>query len=122
MNITAITGRLTADPELRFTPGGTAVTTLRVANNDRDDHPVFVSVTTFDKLAQVVADHLVKGRRVAVAGRLHLEEWETDGQKRSKLTIVANQVDFLDAPPAEGANPTHTGDISATAETGDEAF
>ena len=101
MNTTTITGRLTADPELRFTPGGTAVTTLRVANNDRDEHPVFVTVTTFDKLAQVVADHLVKGRRVGITSRLHLEEWETEGQKRSRLTVIANQVDFLDDPPTE---------------------
>ena len=122
MNTTTITGRLTADPELRFTPTGTAVTTLRVANNDRDDHPVFVTVTTFDKLAQVVADHMVKGRKVAITGRLHLEEWETDGQKRSKLTVIANQIDFLDAPPTDGTNGAETGDDGATADNDEKPF
>ena len=113
----ASTGRLTADPELRLTPGGTAVTTLRVANNDRDDHPVFVTVTTFDKLAQVVADHLVKGRRVGITGRLHLEEWETDGQKRSRLTVIANQIDFLDNPSTEA-----TVEAGATANANGDGF
>jgi len=122
MNTTTITGRLTADPELRFTPTGTAVTTLRVANNDRDDHPVFVTVTTFDKLAHVVADHMVKGRKVAITGRLHLEEWETDSQKRSKLTIIANQIDFLDAPQKDGTSGTEGNDAPASAQADEEPF
>jgi single-strand DNA-binding protein len=99
MNTTTFTGRLTADPEVRFAATGTPVATLRVANNDRDEHPVFVTVTAFATLAQVVADHLTKGRKVGVTGRLYLDEWQTDGQKRSRLTVIANQIDFLDAPP-----------------------
>ena len=122
MNTTTITGRLTADPELRFTPSGTAVATLRVANNDRDDHPVFVTVTAFDKLAQVVADHMVKGRRLAITGRLHFEQWETDGQKRSKLTVIAHQIDFLDAPPAEGNRQADSGDAPVTVHAEEEPF
>jgi single-strand DNA-binding protein len=63
----------------------------------------FVDIVTFDKLAAVCGEWLTKGREVAVVGRLHLNEWTSrDGEKRSRLQVVADAVQFLDAPKKTG--------------------
>ena len=92
-------GRLTRDPELVETSGGTAICNLRVAvdRRNRDDGAVFVDVKAFEGQARACADHLSKGRQVAVTGRLELDEWEAkDGSgKRSRLYLIGERVEFL---------------------------
>ena len=101
MNTIQLIGRLTRDPETRFTAGGTPTTSFRLAVSRRkrdgeDQGAVFVDVITYGTLAEVVAEYLTKGRQVAVAGRLEYREWEADdGSKRSKHEVIAAQVDFL---------------------------
>ena len=101
-----LTGRLTRDVELRHTPGGTAVSDLRVAfttsRKDGDqwvDNSNFVDVTVWGRQAEVCAEYLAKGRRLGVDGRLEFDEWEAqDGSgKRSKLKVVADNIAFLDS-------------------------
>ncbi len=111
MNTVQLIGNLTRDPELRFTNGGTAVCTIPLAINRRkrngdDQEPVYVNVVTWGAQAENVAQHLTKGRRVAVAGRLEFRRW-TDAEARShaKHEVVASEVQFLD-PPRTGAAPT----------------
>lgn len=95
-----IAGGLTRDPELRFTPGGQAVTTFSVAvsrrfqqNNEWKEQTSFFEVKCWQQLAENVAASLVKGSRVIVTGRLEQRSWETDeGQKRSAVEIVADEV------------------------------
>ncbi|HVM20491.1 MAG TPA: single-stranded DNA-binding protein [Egibacteraceae bacterium] len=100
MNSVQLIGRLTRDPDADHTTSGTAVTTFRLAidrptHNDAD----FVTVKTWERLAEVTAEHLTCGRRVAVQGRLAHEEWlGSDGQRAERLTVVADRVEFLDAP------------------------
>ncbi len=94
-------GNLTAAPELRSTPAGKQVATLRLAidRRDRAADPVYVDVTVWNGLAAVCGEHLAKGRRLAVTGRLGYRQWEAeDGSKRSKHEIVAQEVDFLAHP------------------------
>ena len=94
-------GRLTRDPDTSSTPGGKTVTRLRLASDrrDRDAAPVYVDVVVWEKLGEACAQHLGKGRQVAVQGRLDYREWKTDdGSLRSKHEIVANQVLFLARP------------------------
>jgi single-strand DNA-binding protein len=104
MNSINLVGRLTRDPELRSTPGDLKVAGMRIAiprrpKNGEQQAPVYVDVTAFGKLAENCAEYLGKGRRVAVAGRLEYSEWTTDdGGKHSKHEVIADQVDFLDAP------------------------
>lgn len=107
MNQISLVGRLAADPETRH--GDThevasfrlAVPRRRRADGD-DPGAVFVEVVTFDGLARTVGGHLVKGRQVAVAGRLEQNEWTTtDGEHRSRLQVVADEVTFLDRKKAE---------------------
>ena len=100
MNSVNLIGRLTRDPDADRTTGGTAVTTFRLAigrpaRSDAD----FVTVKTWERLAEVTAEHLTCGRRVAVQGRLAHEEWiGSDGRRAERLIVVADRVEFLDAP------------------------
>ena len=106
VNHVVLTGRLTREPELRETAGGTAVLAFGLASNDRvrdqqtgeyEDRPNFVDCTLFGKRASALSAFLVKGMQVTVEGRLRYSSWEKDGQKRSKLDVV---VDELVLPPA----------------------
>lgn len=105
INAVVITGNLTRDPELKATPGGTSVCRLRVAVNTRRkngagawvDKPNFFDVIVWGARGESCAEHLAKGRPVAVEGRLEFREWEAkDGSgKRQAVEIVAGQVQFL---------------------------
>ena len=108
-NTVILTGNLTRDPELRHTPSGVAVANVGLASNRKyrqgdelKEDVCFVDVTAFGSTAQAVAEHLVKGRKVLVEGRLRYHAWESqDGQKRSKVDVIANRVNFL---PQAGKN------------------
>jgi single-strand DNA-binding protein len=105
INVVCITGNLTRDPELRSTPGGTAVCKLRVAVNSRRkdgqtgewvDKPNYFDVTVWGAQGENCANYLSKGRPVAVDGRLDWREWEAqDGSKRQAVEIIADAVQFL---------------------------
>ena len=106
INRVTLVGRLTRDPELRHLPSGTPVLQLGLANNGRQkdesgnwtDKPNFFDVQVFGNQAEMLAQHLAKGRRVGIDGRLDWSSWEAqDGTKRSKVEIVAFQVQFLDS-------------------------
>lgn len=106
INSVVITGNLTRDPELRSTPGGTAVCKMRVAVNSRRkdgqsgewvDKPNYFDVTVWGGQGENCAQYLAKGRPVAVEGRLDWHEWEAKegGGKRQAVEIIANSVQFL---------------------------
>lgn len=111
MNTIQLIGRLTKDPELRYTPNsGMATTTLRLAvprrrKDGEEQPPVYIDVVSFGAQAEAVAAHLAKGRRVAVTGRLEYREWKAqDGSPHSKHEVIADQVSFLDAAPKPETN------------------
>jgi single-strand DNA-binding protein len=105
INRVVLVGNLTRDPELRHTPGGTAVCSLRIAVNSRrrdeggnwTDKPNYFSVSVFGNQAESCAQYLSKGRPVAIDGRLDWREWEAKdgGGKRESVEIVAESVQFL---------------------------
>ena len=102
-NKVLLMGNLTRDPELRYTAGGSPVASLGLAVNrkyrqgdEMKEETCFVDVTVWGKLGETCAEYLTKGRPVFVEGRLNFRTWETeDGQKRSKLDVVAYNVQFL---------------------------
>ena len=110
INRVVVSGNLTRDPELRSTPGGTSVCSLRIAVNSRRkdesgkwvDKPNYFDVTVWGAQGENCAQYLAKGRPVAVDGRLNWREWEAkDGSKRQSVDIIADSVQFLgsrDAP------------------------
>ena len=104
-NKVILMGNLTRDPELRYTPNGTAVSTLSLAVNRRprpdtqDKEVDFFDIVVFGKQAENCSEYLRKGSPVLVDGRLQQRRWETDeGQKRSKVEVVAFSVQFLGSP------------------------
>jgi single-strand DNA-binding protein len=112
-------GRLTRDPDLRYTPSGTAVVDINLAINrnfvvaegDRRQETCFVDVTIWRRLAEVSAARLQRGSPVFVEGHLHLDTWKgPQGEKRSKLRVIAENVQFLDRedPKEEDKNKEDT--------------
>lgn len=104
LNKVFLIGNLTRDPELRYTPGGTAVANLGIAVNRRfkdssgelKEEVCFLTVTVWDKQAEACCQYLTKGRPVFVEGVLQSRFWETnDGQKRSAIDVRAERVQFL---------------------------
>ncbi len=95
-------GNLTRDPELRYIPSGTAVADIGLAVNDRvkrDDQWVeeatFVDVTLWGRTAEIANEYLNKGSPVLIEGRLKLDTWEKDGQKRSKLKVIGERMQMV---------------------------
>ena len=103
VNQVAVTGNLTRAPELRATQGGTPVLSFGIAVNDRrknasgqwEDVPSFFECVTFGNRATALSDILAKGMKVAIAGKLHYSSWEKDGQKHTKVDIIANDVELM---------------------------
>ncbi len=104
LNKVILLGNLTRDPELRYIPSGTAVATFTVATNraytlasgEKREEACFVRVVTWSRQAELCGQYLSKGSPVCIEGRLQSRSWETpDGQKRSTLEVVAQNVQFL---------------------------
>jgi len=106
INRVLISGNLTRDPELRATATGMPVLGLGVAVNDRrknqstgewEDYPNFIDCTMFGSRAESISGFLSKGSKVAIEGKLRWSQWERDGQKRSKLEVIIDEIEFLSA-------------------------
>ena len=104
LNQVTLMGNLTRDPELRQTPTGQNVTSFSLAlnrsyrdgNGEWQETTDYVDIVCWGPLAERVAQYLSKGRRCLVQGRLQSRSWEQDGQKRSKVEVLASDVTFLD--------------------------
>jgi single-strand DNA-binding protein len=101
-NRVVLVGNLTRDPELRYIPSGSAVSEIGLAVNDRVkkgdqwvDETTFVDVTLWGRTAEVANEYLSKGSSVLIEGRLKLDSWEKDGQKRSKLRVICEKMQML---------------------------
>ena len=111
-NKVLLLGNLTRDPEVRYTPKGTAVTDLGIAVNrqytldtgEKREEVTFVDVTFWGRTAEVAAEYLRKGRSVFIEGRLQLDTWDDkqSGQKRSKLKVIGEMMQMLGARPGGG--------------------
>lgn len=120
-NQVILMGNLTRDPELRTTPNGNSVCSFSLALNrsyrnadgEWQEATDFVDIVAWGPLGERVAQYLSKGRAALVNGRLQSRSWEQDGQKRSKVEVVANDVTFLGGP---GAGPAVGTEGAASAE------
>ena len=104
INRVTISGNLTRDAELRQTASGMAVLGFSVAVNDRrknqqteqwEDYPNFIDCSMFGARAQSVSRFLSKGSKVAIEGKLRWSQWERDGQKRSKIEVIVDEIEFM---------------------------
>ena len=111
-NKVILLGNLTRDPEVRYTPKGTAVTELGMAvnrvytaeNGEKREETTFVDVTLWGRTAEIAGEYLKKGRPVFIEGRLQLDTWDDkqSGQKRSKLKVVGEGLQLIGSRPGGG--------------------
>jgi single-strand DNA-binding protein len=124
LNQVTLMGNLTRDPELRQTPNGQSVTSFSLALNrnykdssgEWQEATDYIDIVCWGPLAERVEQYLSKGRRCLVQGRLQSRSWEQEGQKRSKVEVLANDVTFLDS---RGGGDDNNG-YSPTASTGSD--
>jgi single-strand DNA-binding protein len=119
-NKVILLGNLTRDPEVRYTPKGTAVTELGMAvnrvysaeNGEKREETTFVDVTLWGRTAEIAGEYLKKGRPVFIEGRLQLDTWDDkqSGQKRSKLKVVGEGLQLLGSPRGAGGGGGGGGD------------
>jgi single-strand DNA-binding protein len=122
LNQATLMGNLTRDPELRQTPNGQNVTSFSLALNrsykdssgEWQEATDFIDIVCWGPLAERVAQYLNKGRRCLVQGRLQSRSWEQDGQKRSKVEVLANDVTFLDSRGGESSDGGYSQADSST--------
>lgn len=114
INRVNISGNLTRDPELRVTASGTQVLSFGVAVNDRrrnpqtgewEDYPNFVDCTMFGTRAEAVSRYLSKGSKVAIEGKLRYSSWEKDGERRSKIGVIVDEIEFMSRAGRDGQEP-----------------
>ena len=113
-NKVILVGNLTRDPELRYTPKGTAIAKIGVAVNrvwtsesgEKKEEVTFIDVDVFGRTAENVGQYMRKGRPILIEGRLRLDQWDDKqtGQKRSRLGVVAETVQFLGSPTGGGGD------------------
>ena len=115
-NRVVLVGNLTRDVELRFTPQGTAVTDISLAVNERvkrNDQWVeevnFFDVTLWARTAEVAGEYLSKGSSILIEGRLKLDRWEQEGQKRSKIKIIGEKMQMLGSRGGGGGGSSSGG-------------
>lgn len=131
INKVFISGNLTRDCELRATQGGTSVMTFGVAVNDRrknpqtgawEDVPNFIDCVVFGSRAEPLTKFLSKGSKVAIEGKLRWSQWERDGQKRSKIEVIVDEVEFLsrqnDSKADSGQSNRQTNNYSGQRQNG----
>ena len=126
INKVIISGNLTRDPELRQTASGMPVLGFGVAVNDRrknqqsgewEDYPNFIDCTMFGNRAEGVSRFLGKGSKVCIEGKLRWSQWERDGQKRSKIEVIVDEIEFM-TPRGEGGGNSYSHTSNAPLQQG----
>ena len=122
VNKVILIGNCTRDPEVRYTPKGTAVADIGMAMNryyssdggDRREETTFVDVTLWGRQAEVAGEYLKKGRPVYIEGRLQMDSWDdkNTGQKRTKLKVVGESMQLLGSRDGGGSNSGNSGPSS----------
>lgn len=127
LNTIILIGRLTRDPELRYTPAGIAVCSFSLAvdrrftNQQGEKETDFIEIVVWRQQAERVAEHMRKGRMVAVQGRLQIRNYEDrDGNKRKAAEVVADEVRFLDSPRRDASAGAGRSTAGGEAEFGDD--
>lgn len=121
-NRVILMGNLTRDIELRYIPSGTAVAEVGLAVNDRRktqsgewvDETTFVDVTLWGRTAEVASEYLSKGSPIFIEGRLKLDSWESDGQKKYKLRVVCDRMQMVGGRGGDSPRPRTESESSSS--------
>lgn len=123
MNRVVLLGRLTKDPEVRYTQSGKAVAsfTLAVSRQGKDAGADFIPVVAWEKLAEVIGNNLSRGRQCVIEGRMQVRTYEKEGQKRYVTEVVAGNMYFCDSKPAgDGSGGDSSGGFASMGDAVDE--
>jgi single-strand DNA-binding protein len=126
LNKVFLMGNLTRDPEVKYTPKGTAVCDLGLAINDSykaqdgtiKETVTFVDIEVWGRTAENCKQYLAKGRPIFVEGQLRLDQWEQDGQKKSRMKVRADRVQFLGGGPGRAGGGEQRSSSSSPTDTG----
>ena len=123
LNKVQLIGNVTRDPEIKYTPKGSAVTDLGIAinrffsseNGEKREETTFVDVTLWGRQAEIAAEYCKKGRSIFIEGRLQLDSWEdkTSGQKRTRLRVVGENIQLLGSRPGAGNNSSQEEEMTS---------
>lgn len=97
MNISILMGRLTRDPELKYTTGGKAYANFTLAVQKTKDEAEFINCVAWEKTAENIAEYFGKGNRILIQGRLSVNNYEQNGEKRKFIRVLANTFEFIDS-------------------------
>ena len=104
MNVVILMGRMTRDPELKYTSGGKAYTSFTLAVQKMKDDAEFIDCIAWEKTAETIAEYFRKGNRILVQGRLSVSSYEQNGEKRRMTRVVVNSFEFVESAGNSGNN------------------
>ena len=97
MNVVILMGRMTRDPELKFTSGGKAFANFSLAVQKAKDEVEYIDCTVWEKTAETIAEYFRKGNRILIQGRLSVNSYEQNGEKRRRMRVVVNSFEFVES-------------------------
>ena len=104
MNVVILMGRMTRDPELKYTSGGKAFANFSLAVQKTKDEVEFIDCTAWEKTAETIAEYFRKGNRIPIQGRLSVSNYEQNGEKRKSTKVVVNSFEFVESSGTSGNN------------------
>ena len=104
MNVVILMGRMTRDPELKYTSGGKAFANFSLAVQKTKDEVEFIDCTAWEKTAETIAEYFRKGNRTLIQGRLSVSNYEQNGEKRKSTKVVVNSFEFVESSGTSGNN------------------
>ena len=104
MNVVILMGRMTRDPELKYTSGGKAFANFSLAVPKTKDEVEFIDCTAWEKTAETIAEYFRKGNRILIQGRLSVSNYEQNGEKRKSTKVVVNSFEFVESSGTSGNN------------------
>ena len=102
MNVVILMGRMTRDPELKYTSGGKAFANFSLAVQKLRDGVEFIDCTAWEKTAETIAEYFRKGNRILIQGRLSVNSYEQNGEKRRRMKVVVNSFEFVESSKSSG--------------------
>ena len=104
MNVVILMGRMTRDPELKYTSGGKAYTSFTLAVQKTKDDAEFIDCIAWEKTAETIAEYFRKGRKILVQGRLNVSSYEQNGEKRKSTKVVVSSFEFVESSGTSNNN------------------
>ena len=104
MNVVMLMGRMTRDPELKYTSGGKAYANFTLAVQKTKDDAEFIDCVAWEKTAETIAEYFRKGRKILLQGRLNVSSYEQNGEKRKSTKVVVNSFEFVESSGTSGNN------------------